>query len=593
MRYVFTLLLLALSCTCARAQKETSTENYRNWVLSSNQQRDKIALVIGNSIYGGDLDLDEPANDAETMAEALKSQGYDVELGYNLKMDALEAAVQQFADRFGQYQEGIVYYAGHGIEIAGENYLVPIGANFTDYDQAVKACFRIDRIFNKINDPGKPKLVILDACRENPFKNSALRDTPFQFDFSDRNVTNLRNASIVFSTAKTKVVSDRNVFTEEFARRISSGGCLDDILREVTEVVGQDNAGQLVDRAGILVRQICFGTVSGENPALTDTDGDGVTDDKDACVLAEGPAEFNGCPMMSTVEWRRLIDSPGVPAHFYEPELERLTRIDNATARARLGYLYLTGRGVMANPQKARELFENALNDDGFAEYNLGRMLEQERYGPTNKFEARNFYKRGTELNDAHAWYNLGVIIYYDAKRKEEHQEALNCFQRAANQGFTAAYNTVGEMYQFEPMIATDLEVALHNYRLGAAAGDPAAITNLGRMYADGQKSKSGLDQDLDQAEKLYREAIVMKYPEAYNLLADLLIKEHRGIDSRDEAMELYLEAAEMGNAEAQYNLGNMYKLGYAGRAKKKEAVMWHRKAAEQGHEKAIELVRD
>lgn len=582
MKSFFTLLFLSIFCTCVRAQKATGTENYRNWVVSSDQKKDKVALVIGNSTYGGDLDLDEPANNAQAMANALKSQGYDVEIGYNLAKDSLVAAVKKFADRFDRYEEGIVYYAGHGIEIAGTNYLVPIGADFNNYKEAADACYPVDRIFDRINDPQKPKLVILDACRENPFKNSELRDAPFRLDFSERNVAQLRNASVIFSTAKTKVVNDSNIFTEEFAKRIEQGGCLDGILRQVTQAVGENDAGQLVDRAGILVRQICFGTVNSDTPTLTDTDGDGVTDDKDACVLAKGPAEFNGCPMMSTVEWRRRIDAPGIPSYFYEPEVERLTRIDNATARSRLGYLYLTGRGVTPNPDKARDLFYKALNDDGFAEYNLGLMLERKEYGPPNKFEARNYYKKGADLNDAYAWYNLGVILYYDAKEKDDHQEALNCFQRAADGGFTPAFNTLGEMYQFEVKISTNLKLALENYRRGAAAEDPAAITNLGRMYATGE----GVKKDVEQAEKLYREGVEYKHPEAYNLLADLIMNEYQADkEVRIEAKNLYFESAKTGDAEGQYNYGLM--LTKESKRKKDEGKKYINMAAEQGHKRA------
>ena len=595
MKTLLTLLFISTLCTCVRAQ--TDTVNYRNWVVSSDKKKDKVALVIGNSTYGGDLDLNEPANDAQTMAAALKSQGYDVEIGYNLKLDSLTTAVEQFADRFDQYEEGIIYYAGHGIEIAGENYIIPIGAEFDTYQGAADACYPIDRIFGKIDNPGKPKLVVLDACRENPFKGTEMEEAPFRLDFSERSLSRLRNASVVFSTGTTTRVDDDNIFTEEFAKMIEGGGCLDEILRKVSVAVGRNDPGQLVDRAGILARQICFGTTSaGTSPTLTDTDGDGVTDDKDACVLAKGPEEFNGCPMLSTVEWRRRIDAPDVPSYFYEPEVERLTRINNTTARARLGYLYLTGRGVAENPQKARELFYKALNDDGFAEYNLGLMLEREEYGPTDKFEARNYYKKGANLSDAHAWYNLGVIIYTDAKqeksvtkKKEGCLEATRCFHASADLGFNPAYNTLGELYQFETFIKTDLKKALVNYQRGAAANDPAAITNLGRMYAYGE----GVKKDIDRAEELYREGVARNHPEAFTLLADLLLKEFKGKSHRDEALELVLKAAEMGYAEAQYQLGNMYKRGYGAKGTKKEAGKWHRKAAEQGHPAAIELLKE
>lgn len=136
----------------------------------------RVALVIGNSAYQNVNRLLNPANDAAAISVTLKDAGFDVvELKRDLKVNEMRRALRDFSDTVRDADVAIVYYAGHGIEIDGTNYLIPTDAilerDIDAYDEAIS----LDRLLAVIEPARKLRLVILDACRDNPFSKSMKR----------------------------------------------------------------------------------------------------------------------------------------------------------------------------------------------------------------------------------------------------------------------------------------------------------------------------------------------------------------------------------------------------------------------------------
>lgn len=136
----------------------------------------RVALVLGNSAYQNVAPLTNPANDSAKMATTLKDAGFDVvDSRRDLPAAETRRALRDFADRARDADIAVVYYAGHGIEVDGSNYLIPVDAKLerdTDiYDEA----FSLDRILIAIEPAKKLRLVILDACRDNPFSKKMKR----------------------------------------------------------------------------------------------------------------------------------------------------------------------------------------------------------------------------------------------------------------------------------------------------------------------------------------------------------------------------------------------------------------------------------
>jgi uncharacterized caspase-like protein len=136
----------------------------------------RVALVIGNSGYQNVARLGNPANDASAMTEILKGAGFDlVESRRDLNTSEMRRALRDFSDKARDADVAVVYYAGHGIEVDGANYLIPVDAvlerDIDIYDEA----FALDRILVTIEPAKQLRLVILDACRDNPFARSMKR----------------------------------------------------------------------------------------------------------------------------------------------------------------------------------------------------------------------------------------------------------------------------------------------------------------------------------------------------------------------------------------------------------------------------------
>ena len=136
----------------------------------------RVALVMGNAAYQNVNRLTNPANDAVAMSETLKSAGFDVvELKRNLNVNEMRRALRNFSDMARDADFAVVYYAGHGIEIDGTNYLIPIDATLERDIDAFDEAISLDRILTVIEPARQLRLVILDACRDNPFNTTMKR----------------------------------------------------------------------------------------------------------------------------------------------------------------------------------------------------------------------------------------------------------------------------------------------------------------------------------------------------------------------------------------------------------------------------------
>ena len=135
----------------------------------------RLALVIGNSSYPNAF-LANPENDAREMKDILLQYGFDVLEYANLSQTRMKMAMDEFGDKLKNYDVGLFFYAGHGIQSKGYNYLVPIDANIKSEEQVEYDCVQADRILALMEASGTDvNIIILDACRNNPFERSWTR----------------------------------------------------------------------------------------------------------------------------------------------------------------------------------------------------------------------------------------------------------------------------------------------------------------------------------------------------------------------------------------------------------------------------------
>jgi len=207
----------------------------------------RTALVIGNSSYVSGP-LKNPVNDAADFAANLKILGFVVTLKTNATHQEMEDAIRAFGDTLKKGGVGLFYYAGHGTQIGGRNYLLPVGAKInkeTDVKfQAVDAelvLAEMDSAGNNLN------IVILDACRDNPFGRgfrsagrglAIISDTP-------------KGTFIAYSTSPGKVAEDgkgrNSPYTESLIRHMNISGLqIEEVFKKVRKDLGRKTGGQQV-----------------------------------------------------------------------------------------------------------------------------------------------------------------------------------------------------------------------------------------------------------------------------------------------------------------------------------------------------------
>jgi uncharacterized caspase-like protein len=136
----------------------------------------RVALVIGNSAYQNVPKLPNPVNDARAVAALLKNAGFDViESRSDLGIANIRRAMRDFSNIARDADIGVVYYAGHGIEVDGTNYLIPVDAVLERDVDVDDETLSVDRVMKTLEAVKRLRLVILDACRDNPFTRSMKR----------------------------------------------------------------------------------------------------------------------------------------------------------------------------------------------------------------------------------------------------------------------------------------------------------------------------------------------------------------------------------------------------------------------------------
>src|SRR5262245_46953565 len=135
----------------------------------------RVALVIGNSAYQHTAMLGNPKNDATDMAAVLKQLGFQVIDGFDLDKVAFERKVRDFSVALRTAEVGVFFYAGHGLQVAGQNYLVPIDAELATASAIDFEMVRLDLVHRTMERETRTNIIIIDACRDNPLARNLAR----------------------------------------------------------------------------------------------------------------------------------------------------------------------------------------------------------------------------------------------------------------------------------------------------------------------------------------------------------------------------------------------------------------------------------
>ena len=268
----------------------------------------RVALVIGNSAYENTPPLANPVNDATDMAAALKSVGFDVILQTNLKKRETEQAMVRFARMAQDADAALFYYAGHGIQFRGVNYLVPVDARLDDEFSLNFELTRVDDVTSVLDQARGVKVLVLDSCRNNPLAAKLSRVA------ANRGVTALRGLArieairgmvIAYATQPNQVAVDgsgrNSPFTSALLQEIGKPGVeIGTLFRRVAMNVNQSTKGQQLPEVSLSL----FGEfyLNGR-----DTDVQAwarIRDSKDTDKFKAFVRDYDGSPLVTDVRLR-------------------------------------------------------------------------------------------------------------------------------------------------------------------------------------------------------------------------------------------------------------------------------------------------
>lgn len=204
-------------------------------------EQKRLALVIGNAAYQNITPLDNPVNDAKLMTKTLTNLGFEVMSFTDLDRKTMTDKIYDFGDRLkNENAVGLFYYAGHGLQVNGTNYLVPITAAVKREQEIDDECVSIDKVLGQLEYAGNDlNIIILDACRNNPFA-SVSRSATGDGGLAQMNAP--KGTFVAYATAPGKTASDgageNGLYTEQLARAIKTPGLkIEDVFKNVRNEV--------------------------------------------------------------------------------------------------------------------------------------------------------------------------------------------------------------------------------------------------------------------------------------------------------------------------------------------------------------------
>src|SRR3984893_14633412 len=171
----------------------------------------RVALVIGNGGYWSAPELRNSRNDADDISAQLKHLCFTVIDGRDLDRSSMQSALGRFAQRLKGADAGLVYYSGHGLQINGQNFLVPVDLKYEDGTFTPFDLVKVDDVVEALSYTGGVRLLILDACRDNPFANSLAQNKGGRGVGVTRGLAKIEHSQgilIAYSTQPTAVAAD-------------------------------------------------------------------------------------------------------------------------------------------------------------------------------------------------------------------------------------------------------------------------------------------------------------------------------------------------------------------------------------------------
>ena len=555
--------------------------------------------------------LANPGNDATLIAATLRQLGFTL-IGNAAQDNVDKAHFDHLVEDFGRAIQGadvaLFYYAGHGMQVGGSNWLVPTDANPTRPQDLEFQMVNADLVLKQMDGAGtRLNLVMLDACRNNPFATLGTRAV--QSGLAQMRAP--EGTMISFATQPGNVAVDGNGADGPYATALAAamrqpGLDIFHLFNRVGLTVKHDTSGAQepwVSSSPIDGEFYFTPSETAPDPVVTaaidaapalsiDQSGGTRTTTTTAAHRASVAAPASAAPTAGVAAPANVavaVANPALAEH--ADTADRLTTLQSqaeqgkADAQIDLGLAYAKGEGVTRNDAAARQWFQRAaVQGVAQAQFLMGSMLERGRGGPRSYEDALNWYQRAAEQSYPPAEAAMGRFYGRGLGVARDLQQRTMWFRRAADHGNTLGQWALGNFYQFGNGVEKDVPQAVQWYRRAADQGFVPAQVRLGFLFEHG----NGVPKDDAEALRWFRQAADAGNAAGLNNLGMFY---RRGLVvpvDYAEAMRLFRQAADKGNPTALFNIGLLYADGLGVPADKTQAREWFEKAAALGNEPAI-----
>ncbi|MCE1238080.1 MAG: caspase family protein [Hyphomicrobiales bacterium] len=520
---------------------------------------DRVALVIGNSAYRTQTRLPNPVNDAADVGAMFRRLGFEVVEGLDLDGAGLKEKLKEFRDRLEGGSLAVFYYSGHGMQVDGHNYLIPVDARIEKPDDVRLETVDVDLVMQLMRADDRVTMVVLDACRDNPFARSlrrSLKGATRAAESAYGGLAEIRSSvgsMIVYATDPGNVALDgdgrNSPFTEAFLKNAPTPGV------EISRVI----------------KRVRLDVVQATGSKQVPWDSSTLVNDLYLAGDAPGEAKVASLPPRSTAGGavRPVVAGEAGPA---EPAAATPPRpAVEETAAARCDRLATDQQDTLRNRRvapvrtvdvaRAIPACEAAVAEapaDLHLANQLGRSyLKAERYA-----EALKVFEAAAGRGSPYATNEVGYLLYRGfGGLQKDYVKARPWFEKAAMLGVPVAMTNLAFIHTHGIGTPKDLDKATSWLRRAEAIGDPGAMVMLAWAHADGV----GVPKDPAKGRALMTRAADLEDPEG---LTGLGLFDQRGIGGPqdfDGARRWFEKAASFDSASGMYNLGFYYLMGMGG----------------------------
>lgn len=473
---------------------------------------DRVALILGLGAYQTIPALDNTRNDASDMARTLEDIGFDVTLSLDTTGAEMRQLLEDFAFRSETADLALVYFAGHGVEVQGENFMIPVDAQVSSNLDVQRQSISLKQMLASVERARKMRIVILDSCRDNPLGDAidlsqstqAVTTTPTSE--TTRGGGGLapadpdRGTLVAFAARDGQVALDGRGDNSPFARAlmdkmVQPGLEISLMFRQVRDMVLRETGNLQEPHTYGSLTGVPFylaGPGAGQDPSAAPSALDAwaaIKPDQEEQLLAL--AELGDTRSMLGLAYIRLNPNQGR----FDPAaavdfLTRAAEAGSPEAQFELAKLYERGTGVERNEPRALELYReaaaqdyaDAINDLGFLHYQGGLGL------PADPKKALRFFERAADLRHPQAQFNFAALIDDGLIPQKGPEDAARYLYEALRSGSSDVLQLLSDrptMFKDATRRALQAKLKEHEFYAGAIDGDfgPGTQRGIRRAY--------------------------------------------------------------------------------------------------------------